>query len=39
MPSISRYLSEQYWGYVAYIDLKEKQFYAELERQKKVGKP
>jgi metallo-beta-lactamase class B len=26
-------------GYLAYIDLKEKQFYAELERQKKGGKP
>jgi len=26
-------------GYMAYIDLKEKQFYAELERQKKGGKP
>jgi metallo-beta-lactamase class B len=25
-------------GYLAYIDLKEKQFYAELERQKKGGK-
>jgi metallo-beta-lactamase class B len=26
-------------GYLAYIDLKEKQFYAELERQKSGGKP
>ena len=26
-------------GYVAYIDLKEKQFYAEFERQKNGGKP
>jgi len=26
-------------GYMAYIDLKEKQFYTELERQKKSGKP
>jgi metallo-beta-lactamase class B len=26
-------------GYLAYIDLKEKQFYAEFERQKKGGKP
>jgi metallo-beta-lactamase class B len=26
-------------GYMAYIDLKEKQFHAELERQKKGGKP
>jgi metallo-beta-lactamase class B len=26
-------------GYVAYIDLKEKQFYTEVERQKKSGKP
>jgi metallo-beta-lactamase class B len=26
-------------GYLAYIDLKEKQFYAELERQKRGGKP
>ncbi len=26
-------------GYLAYIDLKEKQFYAELERQKNGGKP
>ena len=26
-------------GYMAYIELKEKQFYAELERQKKGGKP
>jgi metallo-beta-lactamase class B len=26
-------------GYVAYIDLKEKQFYAEFERQKSGGKP
>jgi metallo-beta-lactamase class B len=26
-------------GYTAYIDLKEKQFYAEFERQKKGGKP
>ena len=26
-------------GYIAYIDLKEKQFYAEFERQKKGGKP
>ena len=26
-------------GYLAYIDLKEKQFYTELDRQKKGGKP
>jgi metallo-beta-lactamase class B len=26
-------------GYLAYIDLKEKQFYAELDRQKKDGRP
>jgi metallo-beta-lactamase class B len=26
-------------GYLAYIDLKEKQFYAELERQRSGGKP
>jgi len=26
-------------GYLAYIDLKEKQFYAELGRQKSGGKP
>ena len=28
-----------YLSYLAYIDLKEKQFYAEFERQKNGGKP